>query len=135
MASVVGVPHLTVVTAALENSDLMNRGRELRYHPGVMPQGANVNFVGATPEPGSGIWVMRTYERGVEGETLACGTGAVAVGVMLATIGQSQLPVLIRTRSGKILSVKARVAGGRVEDVWLGGEARLVFRGEWSGQP
>jgi diaminopimelate epimerase len=128
----VGVPHLTVVTAALDSPDLMSRGRELRYHRAVMPEGANVNFVDATPESGTGIWPMRTYERGVEGETLACGTGAVAVGVTLALTVQSQLPVLIRTRSGRILRVTARITGNRVEDVWLGGEGKLVFCGEWS---
>ena len=133
-ACVVGVPHLTVVTTALESPELMNRGRELRYHPAVMPEGANVNFVSATPESGSGIRAMRTYERGVEGETMACGSGAVAIGVTLALIGQGQLPVLIRARSGRILRVKARINGNRVADVWLGGEGRLVFRGEWSGR-
>ena len=75
----VGVPHLIVLVEDLDRVDLTHRGRELRFDPLAGPAGANVNFVGSRPN-NDGAWPVRTYERGVEGETLACGTGAVAVG-------------------------------------------------------
>jgi diaminopimelate epimerase len=73
---------------------------------------------------------MRTYERGVEGETLACGTGAVAAACALVEWGLAEPPVTLHTRSGRELVVRARKApGGAYDDVWLRGEARLVLRG------
>src|SRR5215471_14646008 len=71
----VGVPHLVVVVEDLEAVDLVRRGRALRHDQAVAPAGANVNFI--APESTRGAWAMRTYERGIEAETLACGTGAV----------------------------------------------------------
>jgi diaminopimelate epimerase len=124
--STVGVPHLTVLVQDVEKIELSRRGRELRFHPDAGPAGANVNFL--TPqEPGS--WLMRTYERGVEGETLACGTGAVASAVALARFAGGQLPMDIVSRSGKPLAVRARISGEFATDVWLTGEGRLVFEG------
>jgi diaminopimelate epimerase len=73
---------------------------------------------------------MRTYERGVEGETLACGTGAVAAGCLLREWRLADLPATIITRSGLPLVIRAeRSRGGRYEEVWLEGQARIVFRG------
>jgi diaminopimelate epimerase len=73
---------------------------------------------------------MRTYERGIEAETLACGTGAVAAACALREWGQSELPVTVMTRTGLPLTIRAtrrRKAG--YDNVWLEGEAKLVFRG------
>ena len=127
--AVVGVPHLTVLVEDIEPLNMMARGKALRHDPATGTEGANVNFVapgmGARPE-----WRMRTYERGVEGETLACGTGAVAVACALEQWGLGTLPLAIRTRSGRTLDVRGqKAASGGYEDVWLVGEARLVFRG------
>jgi diaminopimelate epimerase len=73
---------------------------------------------------------MRTYERGVEDETLACGTGAVAAACALADWGLAKLPITFWTRSARRLEIRARrTSGGLYDDVWLGGEARLVVRG------
>jgi len=73
---------------------------------------------------------MRTYERGVEAETLACGTGAVAAACAVQQWGLGTLPTTIWTRSGRTLEIRARqTANGSYDDVWLVGEARLVFRG------
>ena len=73
---------------------------------------------------------MRTYERGVEAETLACGTGAVAAACLLAQWGLAELPMSILTRTGLLLGVRARpLRDGGFDDVWLEGQARLVFRG------
>lgn len=125
--AVAGVPHLVVLCPDLERVDVVGRGRPLRMHRSLA-SGANVNFV-SRPADSSGVWRTRTYERGVEGETLACGSGAVAAAVVLATWGAAEPPVRLATRSGRILEVRlTRSAGG-----WhpsLSGEARLVFRGE-----
>jgi diaminopimelate epimerase len=124
----VGVPHLVVLVRDLDKVPLAQRGRELRSHPALGPEGANANFV--ANGPGEREWRMRTYERGVEGETLACGTGAVAAACALDQWGLAKLPVALGTRSGRILEVRAqRARTGNYEDVWLVGEGRLVFRG------
>ena len=123
----VGVPHLIVEVEDLEAIDLMGRGRELRHHPSLGPAGANANFV-AVPADGGPVGI-RTYERGVEGETLACGTGTVAAGIVLAMTGRRPVPTEFRTRSGRPLRVSARLSGSQAVDLWLGGEGRLVFEG------
>ena len=119
-----GVPHLTVLCEAVEQVRLDDRGRSLRFHQSVMPEGANANFVSrAGPS-----WTMRTFERGVEGETLACGTGAVASAVLLICWGVAHSPVALRTRSGRTLTVRLTREG----QAWLpslSGEGRIVFEG------
>ena len=121
------MPHLVVGVVDLEHVDLMARGRELRRHPALGQPGANVNFVAATGDPAR--WAMRTYERGVEGETLACGTGAVASAVAIASTGRSGLPMQIVTRSGRVLHITATLSEQAATGVWLRGEGRLVFTG------
>jgi diaminopimelate epimerase len=123
----VGVPHLVLEVADLERPDLMALGRQLRQSPQAGESGANVNFVGRGRE--DGIWRLRTYERGVEGETLACGTGAVAAAVAVAAAGRATLPLSLACRSGKLLTISATLSGGRANRVWLAGEGRLVFTG------
>lgn len=119
-----GVPHLVVLVRDAEAADLMGRGAELRSHPGLTA-GANVNFVSRSgPE-----WRMRTYERGVEGETLACGTGSAATGILLRAWGlQAENEVKIRTSSGRLITVTVHEGpeGARPS---LRGEGRLVFEG------
>lgn len=128
----VGVPHLVVVVDDVDQVELTDRGRALRFDPALAPDGANINFIsadGASPG-GPPVWRMRTYERGVEGETLACGTGAVAAGCAIQEWGLGRLPIDIRSRSGRMLTVRAtKGSGGRYDDVWLVGEGRMVFRG------
>ena len=126
--AVVGVEHLVTRVADLEGFDLPSRGRAQRFDPAIAPKGANANFVAVPAAPG-GPWRIRTYERGVEGETLACGTGTVAAAVAVAANGEATLPLTFMSRSGRELSVRARIEGGRAVDVWLRGEARLVFKG------
>jgi len=123
----VGVPHLIVVVADVDNVALMERGRALRFDPALAPEGANINFISVDK---SSVWRMRTYERGVEGETLACGTGAVGAGCAIQEWGLGRLPITIQSRSGRMLGVRAtRAQNGRYDDVWLAGEGRMVFRG------
>lgn len=123
-----GVPHVVTLVDDLESVDVAARGAELRHLPEVGPAGANANFV-AHERDG---WAMRTFERGVEGETLACGTGAVAVAALLRAwaFGGSDRAARtdIRTRSGRTLAVSFM----RREDVdvpSLAGEGRIVFSG------
>ena len=126
--SVVGVPHLVVLVADVDQVDVAGRGRVLRSDSALGAEGANVNFV--SPGNGPSDWRIRTYERGVEAETLACGTGAVAAGCTLDLWGLTPLPVALWTRSGCPLGVRAkRGAAGAYDDVWLVGEAKMVFRG------
>lgn len=123
--AVAGVPHLTIVVDDLEGADLLGRGRALRQSPALGQAGANANFV-ARDAAG---WAMRTYERGVEDETLACGTGAVASAILLESWGLATNPTPLRTRSGRVLTVTLRRAG----EAWLptlSGEGRIVFSGE-----
>lgn len=121
----VGVPHLVVLVDDLEAIDLPGRGRALRFHPALGEHGANVNFV-AQP-PAGGRWPIRTYERGVEGETLACGTGTVGSAIALAQMGLAQFPVDFTSRGGFPLSVRARLTRTEAHEVWLQGQGRLVF--------
>jgi diaminopimelate epimerase len=124
-----GPPHTVVVVDDIEKVDVAARGRELRFHPGFAPKGANINFVQDPAKwSGKGPLPMRTYERGVEGETLACGTGAVSCAVALATIGKIDLPARLLSRGGFPLTVRATL-GPKVTGVWLAGEGRLIARG------
>ena len=119
-----GVPHLVVEVPDVREVDLDGRGRALRFDPSLA-DGANVNFVAPTP----GGWRMRTYERGVEGETLACGTGAVACATVLSRWGAAVgREVTILTSSGRPLVVTLPADGEARPS--LAGEGRIVFRGE-----
>lgn len=125
----VGVPHLVVLVDDIDKIALMERGRALRLDPALAPHGANINFLSAHAHNGQPLWRMRTYERGVEGETLACGTGAVAAACAIEEWGSGRLPIEIQSRSGRMLTIRATKGSGRYDDVWLAGEGRMVFRG------
>ena len=123
--AMVGVPHVVVQVADVEHVDVEGRGRPVRHDPWLVA-GANVNFVSRAGDE----WLMRTYERGVEAETLACGTGAVASAALLEAWGESGSSTTIRTRSGLPLRVRFRRDDvGRITPS-LNGEGRIVFRGE-----
>ncbi|OGU07816.1 MAG: diaminopimelate epimerase [Gemmatimonadetes bacterium RBG_16_66_8] len=122
--AMVGVPHLVVVVDDVASVPVVVRGRVLRFDPALGVGGANVNFVGQT----SSGWRMRTYERGVEDETLACGTGAVAAAATLHELGLADVPWSVRTASGRILTVSGTASAHGVTSVRLAGECRLVFR-------
>lgn len=121
----VGVPHLVVACADVESIDVAGRGRELRTLPSLRA-GANVNFVSRRGPD----WTYRTYERGVEEETLACGSGSVATAAMLKAWDGESDPVRLITRSGAPLTVT-------FEDgvPALSGEGRLVFEGRLRDLP
>jgi diaminopimelate epimerase len=125
----VGVPHLVVRVEDVGAVDPVARGRPLRFDPAVGPDGANVNFI--SHRGGAEPWLIRTYERGVEGETLACGTGTVAAAAAIAARGEDSFPIRFRSRGGPELSVRGLVSDGWVSGCWLAGQGRLLFRGIW----
>ncbi|HEU5218605.1 MAG TPA: diaminopimelate epimerase [Gemmatimonadales bacterium] len=129
----VGVPHLIILVDDLVGVDVVGRGRELRYHPAFAPAGLNVNFLGQSGRGGEAPWGLRTYERGVEDETLACGTGTVGSAFALAGWGLGSLPVRIASWGGNVYSVSGQVEGSWAREPWLCGEGRLVFEGSWPG--
>jgi diaminopimelate epimerase len=119
------VPHLVVRCDDVAKASVAERGRQLRGHH-ALAHGANVNFVSKVP----GRWHIRTYERGVEAETLACGTGAVATALLLNAWREASDIVALETRSGRSLRVRHSFNDNR----WLAslsGEARIVFVGEF----
>jgi len=127
-----GVPHLTIVVRDLDAVDVVGRGRPLRRHSSLKA-GANVNFV-QPAQPANGRFRYRTYERGVEAETLACGTGAVATAVLLNAWGLAKGPVRLETRSGRELTV--RLSGPTAAQTpSLSGEARIIFHGQFGELP
>jgi diaminopimelate epimerase len=120
-----GVPHFVVMVKNINSVDVQNLGRELRFHKAFAPNGANVNFVQKT---GDNTFAIRTYERGVEGETLACGTGATASGIALYLQAKAKSPVKLKAKGG-MLKIYFKDDGGRITDVWLEGNARVVAEG------
>ena len=120
-----GVPHVVVLVEDTTQVDVLGRGAALRHHPSLSA-GANVNFVAPI---GDDNFSIRTFERGVEGETLACGTGAVAAAILLESWGVCGPEVRLLTRSGKTLTVSLRRADGAIHPS-LRGEARVVFTGQ-----
>jgi diaminopimelate epimerase len=120
----VGVPHLVVEVRDVTLVDVIGRGRALRRLPGLR-DGANVNFVSRLS---GDHWAIRTYERGVEEETLACGTGAVGSAAMLNAWGSTGQEVVFVTRSGRSLSARVPDPEGKRPPA-LRGEGRIVFSG------
>lgn len=113
-----GVPHAVLFVQDLEKIDLMGTGRGIRTHRVFAPRGTNVNFV----RVGNGEVRIRTYERGVEGETLACGTGAVAAGILSAFHGHVRPPVRVRTRGGEVLTIHFDTEREGFGEVYLEGD-------------
>jgi len=123
---VMGVPHFVLFPDTdLWSLDIVSLGRAIRFHPELEPDGgANVNFVAVRDEHAIDV---RTYERGVEAETLSCGSGVVASVATCALFGRVSSPVSVLTRSGITLEVEFVRAGDEVRNVRLTGDARLIF--------
>lgn len=120
-----GVPHAVVEVKGLEGYPVFAVGRALRRHKAFAPAGANANFISAK----RGVLAIRTYERGVEDETLACGTGATAAALAASLLGRVKSPTRVLARGGDLrISFKKTVDG--FDDVWLEGPARVVYAGE-----
>lgn len=125
-ACTVGVPHLVVEVEDLENCNVDVLGAALRHHPDTGAQGANVDFVRFSP----GRLDLRTFERGVEGETLACGSGMLASAAVGLHLGLTELPVDVGSRGGCVLRIDGRVDDRKPAQWTLEGDARVVARGE-----
>ncbi len=121
-----GVPHVVFFVENLAQIQVEELGILIRSHQYFKPQGTNVNFVEVTG--GSSIEV-RTYERGVEGETLACGTGSVASAIAAYLTGRARHPVQVETKGGDLLTVSFQVDGKKISQVHLEGDAHFVFEG------
>lgn len=124
-----GVPHAVVFVPDADRAMVLEQGCELRRHPHFGPRGTNVNFV-EVRDPGR--IRVRTYERGVEGETLACGTGVTASALVTARSRGWPSPVRVLVQGGDELIVHFTAADGGFHDVRLNGPAAFVFEGRLS---
>ena len=122
-----GVPHAVLFCSDLEAVPVRTLGRKIRFHPAFQPAGTNVDFATLLDER---TLLIRTYERGVEDETLACGTGTVAAALVAAALGMVSSPVEVRVRSGETLTVSFTGNGPEFHEVVFEGEVRLVYQGE-----
>ena len=133
-----GVPHGIIFVEGLPSMEIVDLGRAIRYHKSFAPRGTNVDFVEVTAENSITI---RTYERGVEGETLACGTGSVASALITGLKSQQlkfaqsamavQRKFSVLTRGGEVLKIYFTLTGNKFSDVWLEGKACIVYKGVW----
>jgi len=120
-----GSPHYVVFTSEIDKMDVPTEGRKLRWSPLFAPGGTNVDFVETTAD---GLYI-RTFERGVEEETLACGTGATASAIASALKGHFDAgPINVRTRGGN-LKAEFDIHDDRMTNIWLTGPATFVFEG------
>lgn len=121
-----GVPHAVRFVDDVDSVDLRAIGSEIRFHPDFAPAGTNVNIAQLEPD---GLVRIRTYERGVEDETLACGTGVTAVGIMAHLTHGITLPVRVQVAGGSVLQVDFARDDDTIRNVTLTGPAAVVFRG------
>lgn len=122
-----GSPHYVKVVDDLNKLDVYQEGRAIRYSPTYAKEGINVNFV----EPRSEGYAVRTYERGVEDETLACGTGVTAVALAMAIDNQLMGNIItpIKAKGGELTIRFSRLSASSFSDIYLEGPAKLVFEG------
>jgi diaminopimelate epimerase len=123
-----GVPHAVVFRNDLAQTEVRSLGAGLRYHEHFAPKGTNANF--AQVRPDGSLWV-RTYERGVEDETLACGTGVVASALLHHTLHNAAAPILVKVKGGDTMAVgfEKDATSGNFKNVTLTGPADFVFEG------
>jgi diaminopimelate epimerase len=131
-----GAPHTVIfmedlsnsVQAELNSGHFINIARIIRFHDRFKPEGTNVNLVEIR---NTNLILMRTYERGIEGETLACGTGAVACAVAASIRKGLRSPINVQTKSNEILTINFKIKGMEIKDVELLGPAAIVFNGNY----
>ncbi|MFH1067086.1 MAG: diaminopimelate epimerase [bacterium] len=124
-----GVPHAVVFVDDVEHFPVEEVGRELRYHQNFKPQGTNANFAQVLRPR---VLRLRTYERGVEGETLACGTGVTAASLIAHLVHGFSSPIKVTTQGGDTLVVHFKKSGDQFQDVTLLGPAEVTFKGEYN---
>lgn len=121
-----GVPHVVYFVEEVDPVDVIGLGRATRRHPLFAPKGTNANFVTVIDRRNLKI---RTYERGVEDETLACGTGAIAAAIIATVLDKTVPPVSLLTRSRIMLGVDFKQEGRSFKDIFLEGDARIIYKG------
>lgn len=123
-----GVPHTVIFVEGIEKIDVVNLGKLIRNHKRFKPEGTNVDFVEIIDEDKIRV---RTYERGVENETFACGTGAVASALITnCRLKDNNLKKIdVYTKSGEILKVYFKKEKDNFKDVWLEGKAKIIYKG------
>ena len=121
-----GVPHVVIPVAKIDDVDVRREGAAIRHHKMFSPNGTNVNFI---EKRGPNKIAIRTYERGVEDETLACGTGIVASALIFAASENTNGPINVIARGGDELEVGFEKSGDRFRNVTLTGPAEFVFEG------
>ncbi len=129
-----GVPHVVIFTEGLTKIDVEKIGRLIRRHKKFMPEGTNVNFIEPVED---GKIKIRTYERGVEAETLACGTGSIAAAIIYSMKikrskdeSSSIQNIKIQTKGGETLKASFKIENEKIEDVWLEGKASCIYQGQ-----
>ncbi len=122
-----GVPHAVLFVDDLEGVPIKELGAKIRFHSHFQPAGTNVNFISIGAD---GSISIRTYERGVEDETLACGTGSVAAALVCIAMGRAASPALVKTRGGDMLKVYAEPQEPPFAEAYLEGGASLIYTGE-----
>ncbi|MBN1612921.1 MAG: diaminopimelate epimerase [Deltaproteobacteria bacterium] len=121
-----GVPHAVHIVNCLDRIDVFHLGRMIRQHESFQPNGTNANFVEIVNKHAIRV---RTYERGVEDETLACGTGAVASVLICSWKGLVESPVNVRVRSGEVLRVYFRKSNDGFRNIYLEGKVKVIYQG------
>lgn len=122
-----GVPHVVISVSDANAFDLGRLGPKIRFHQRFAPAGANVNVMSPAKD---NMIIVRTYERGVEDETLACGTGVVASALVAARRMSMDGPIRVQTKSGGVLLVYFTREPETFSNVFLEGDARIIYRGE-----
>ena len=122
-----GSPHFVKFAAEVEDIDVLSTGEDIRYSKEFAPDGINVNFVESTAE--DSIFV-RTYERGVENETMSCGTGVTAAALLSAHNENGFNTVVVKTPGGHLSVEFDKIDDQHFENIWLCGPAEFVFKGE-----
>ena len=126
-----GVPHAVIFVDDIKTLDVQHLGSFVRYHRAFEPKGTNVNFVKIDDEQNI---IVRTYERGVEAETLACGSGSTASALAAAIKLGAKSPVAVTTTGGEILKIYFSIDGDTIHDVYLEGFVDLVFEGNFKSE-
>ncbi len=123
-----GVPHVVIFVSGIDDIGVKHLGRIIRNHQKFLPRGTNVNFV---EEKGKNLIQIRTYERGVEDETLACGTGSTAAALIFALKNNLDNLIKVQTQSGEMLKISFQKEDSEFKKVWLAGSVRIVYKGEY----
>jgi diaminopimelate epimerase len=126
-----GVPHVVASVEDLYDFPVVAQGRAIRYHPEFSPGGTNADFLSIS---GPNEIEIRTYERGVENETLACGTGAIASALVSSARGLVKSPVKVKTRGGEELTVHFQMDGNSFRKVYLEGNTSIIYRARLEGE-